>query len=59
MDSLDDKDRLVLAYRYFLDMNEVDMAAILGVARGTIKSRISRAQARLKAELERRGGADG
>lgn len=54
MDSLDDKDRLVLAYRYFLDMSEADMAAVLEVARGTIKSRISRAQARLKVELERR-----
>lgn len=59
MSSLDDKDRLVLAYRYFLDMSEADMAAVLGVARGTVKSRISRAQARLKGQLERRGGRDG
>ncbi|MEA2452887.1 MAG: hypothetical protein QOG04_1597 [Actinomycetota bacterium] len=59
MDLLDDKDRLALSYRYFLDMNEADMAAALGIARGTVKSRISRAQARLKVALERRGGRDG
>ena len=59
MSSLDDKDRLVLAYRYFLDMNEADMAGALGIARGTVKSRLSRAQIRLKRELERRGGGRG
>lgn len=57
--SLDEKDRLVLSYRYFLDLSEADMAAALGVARGTIKSRLSRAQARLKARLEDGGGRDG
>ena len=59
MDSLSEKDRLVLAYRYFLDMSEADMAAVLGVPRGTIKSRLSRAQVRLRSELERREGTDG
>ncbi|MEA2517157.1 MAG: hypothetical protein QOG16_995 [Actinomycetota bacterium] len=58
MNALPDRDRLVLGYRYFLDMTEADMAAILGVARGTIKSRISRAQARLREEIDRRGGRD-
>lgn len=58
IDSLDEKDRLVLAYRYFLDMSEADMAAALRVARGTVKSRLYRAQARLKERLESeaRGG---
>lgn len=59
LESLDEKDRLVLSYRYFLDLSEADMAAALGVARGTIKSRLSRAQARLKTRLEDRGGRDG
>lgn len=61
MESLGESDRLVLAYRYFLDMSEADMAAALGVARGTVKSRLSRAQARLKARLEDGGmvAADG
>ena len=55
MESLGESDRLVLAYRYFLDMSEADMAAALGVARGTVKSRLSRAQARLKTQLEGSG----
>jgi RNA polymerase sigma-70 factor (ECF subfamily) len=59
MNALSDRDRLVLGYRYFLDLGEADMAAALGVARGTIKSRLSRAQQRLKTEIERRGGRDG
>jgi RNA polymerase sigma factor (sigma-70 family) len=58
MNSLDEKDRSVLAFRYFMDMNEADMAAALGVAKGTVKSRLSRAQARLKQEIDRRGGRD-
>ena len=41
-------DRLVIAYRYFFDLSEVEMADALGVARGTVKSRLSRAMARLR-----------
>lgn len=59
MNRMSDKDRLVLAYRYFLDLSESDMAAALGVARGTVKSRLSRAQARLRSQLEDRGVLDG
>lgn len=51
IDALADKDRLVITYRYFLEMSEAEMAEILGVARGTIKSRLNRAQRRLKARL--------
>jgi RNA polymerase sigma factor (sigma-70 family) len=58
MEALSEKDRLVLQYRYFLDLSEADMAAALGVAKGTIKSRLSRAQGRLKARLEGQGGRD-
>ena len=52
LERLREKDRLVLTYRYFLDMSEADMAATLGIARGTVKSRLARAQARLRAQLE-------
>jgi RNA polymerase sigma-70 factor (ECF subfamily) len=45
---LREEDRLVLSYRYFLDLSEVEMATVLGVARGTVKSRLSRAMARLR-----------
>jgi RNA polymerase sigma-70 factor (ECF subfamily) len=49
--SLGEDDRLVLGYRYFLDLNEAEMAEALGIARGTVKSRLSRALGRLRAEI--------
>jgi RNA polymerase sigma-70 factor, ECF subfamily len=45
------EDRVVVAYRYFLDLSEADMAAALGCARGTVKSRLSRALGRLRQVL--------
>lgn len=45
---LRDEDRLIISYRYFLDLSELEMADALGVARGTVKSRLSRAMARLR-----------
>jgi RNA polymerase sigma factor (sigma-70 family) len=47
-----EEDRLVIAYRYFFDLSEIEMAEALGVARGTVKSRLSRALARLRAAME-------
>ncbi len=48
LNGLREEDRLVLAYRYFLDLSETEMADTLGVARGTVKSRLSRAMGRLR-----------
>lgn len=48
-------DREVIAYRYFLDLSEAEMAQALGVAAGTVKSRLSRAMARLRRTLEGTG----
>jgi len=46
---LRDEDRTAIAYRYVHDLSEAEMAAALGVARGTVKSRLSRAMTRLRA----------
>jgi RNA polymerase sigma factor (sigma-70 family) len=51
MRDLSEEDRLVLAYRWFLDLSEAEMADAMGVARGTVKSRLSRAMSRLRSRL--------
>ncbi len=51
VNGLREDDRLVIAYRYFFDLNEAEMAEALGCARGTVKSRLSRALGRLRAAL--------
>ena len=51
MNRLREEDRLVIAYRYFLDLSESEMADALGCAKGTVKSRLSRALKRLRHEL--------
>jgi RNA polymerase sigma-70 factor, ECF subfamily len=45
---LSQNDRDVLACRYFLDLSETEIASVLGVRRGTVKSRLSRALTRLR-----------
>ena len=49
---LGERDRLVVACRYFLELSERETAAVLGVPRGTVKSRLARALARLRRQLE-------
>ena len=49
---LSDDHRDAIASRYFLDLSEDETAAALGVRRGTVKSRLSRALERLREELE-------
>lgn len=51
VNDLKEDDRLVIAYRYFFDLTEVEMAEVLGVPRGTVKSRLSRAMSRLREHL--------
>ena len=48
---LRDDERLVIAYRYFLGLSEAEIAEALGCARGTVKSRLSRALTRLRQRL--------
>ncbi len=51
VDGLRDQERLVVAGRYFLDLSEAELAAVLSCPRGTVKSRLSRALARLRERL--------
>jgi RNA polymerase sigma factor (sigma-70 family) len=48
---LRDDDRLVISLRWFAELGEAEMAAALGIPRGTVKSRLSRAMDRLRAVM--------
>ncbi|TMD76771.1 MAG: sigma-70 family RNA polymerase sigma factor [Chloroflexi bacterium] len=52
VNALSHEDRLVIASRYFLELSGEETAAALGIAEGTVKSRLSRALARLKVRVE-------
>jgi RNA polymerase sigma factor (sigma-70 family) len=50
--ALRDDDRLVLSCRFLLDLSEEETAQVLSLRRGTVKSRTSRALARMRGKLE-------
>ncbi len=45
-------DQEVIYLRYFLDLNEAEMSQTLGIATGTVKSRLHRAMNRLRAVVD-------
>jgi len=49
---LRDQERLAIFTRFFLDLSEAEAALMLGCPAGTVKSRLSRGLAHLRAELE-------
>lgn len=51
LEALPERDRLVIGYRYLLDLSEAETAQALGVRPGTVKSRLSRALGRLRVTL--------
>lgn len=56
INGLRDEDREIIAARYFLELSEAETAETLGLPRGTVKSRLSRALSRLR---ERIAATDG
>jgi RNA polymerase sigma-70 factor (ECF subfamily) len=53
--ALSEPDRQLIHMRYFLDLDESAMATVLGVPRGTVKSRLWRARAHLRTQLVETG----
>ena len=51
LERLPERDRLVVTYRYLFELSEAETAQALDVRPGTVKSRLSRALVRLRAEL--------
>jgi RNA polymerase sigma-70 factor (sigma-E family) len=52
MRALPDRQREVLALRYYLDLSEADIASTLGISRGAVKSHASRGVAALRSLME-------
>lgn len=55
VESLREPERRVVVCRYFLDLSEAETAAVLGIPRGTVKSRLHRAHGQLESILEGEG----
>lgn len=51
LDALPERDRAVIVCRHLLELSERESATVLGCRPGTVKSRLSRALARLRADL--------
>ena len=51
MAQLSEPDRQIITCRYLLDLSEAETADTLGIRRGTVKSRLSRALGRLRQVL--------
>jgi len=52
VNALGEEDRLVISSRYFLELSSEETAAALGIPEGTVKSRLSRALARLRTRMD-------
>ena len=52
MRRLPDRQREVLALRYYLDLSEADIAETLGISRGAVKTHASRGVAALRSQME-------
>ncbi|HET8526420.1 MAG TPA: sigma-70 family RNA polymerase sigma factor [Actinomycetota bacterium] len=59
IDGLPERERLVVTYRYLLELSEAETARALGIRPGTVKSRLSRGLGRLRQELATKDTDDG
>jgi RNA polymerase sigma-70 factor (ECF subfamily) len=57
IERLSEPERLVVTYRYLLELSEAETARALAIRPGTVKSRLSRALSKLRQQLE--GSTDG
>jgi RNA polymerase sigma factor (sigma-70 family) len=57
VNGLAEEDRGVITCRFFLQLSVEETAAALGIAQGTVKSRLSRALARLRTRVEEMANA--
>lgn len=55
INGMDEDDQTIMSYRYFLDLPTAEIADLLDMPHGTVRSRISRARQRLR---ERLAGTD-
>lgn len=51
IDRLPDRERLIVACRYLLELSEAETAAVAGIPKGTAKSRLARAIDRMREDL--------
>lgn len=51
VERLPERERLIVACRYLLELSETETALVAGVPKGTVKSRLSRALARMRDDL--------
>ena len=58
LEQLSEEHRLVVTYRYLLEMDERETAEALGWPRGTVKSRLHRALGRLRDQLGTEHGTE-
>jgi RNA polymerase sigma factor (sigma-70 family) len=56
---LEEGQRLVVTCRYLLDLDEAETATVLGLPRGTVKSRLHRALRQLRSQVGREEDGDG
>jgi RNA polymerase sigma-70 factor (ECF subfamily) len=56
LNALREEERLVVSYRYLLGFSEEETASALGVRKGTVKSRLSRALGHLREQIGEQNG---